>query len=225
MEFKQPPVAESSKAEYAYRKIREKIVDNTYPPDTVLSIRELSAQLDVSRTPVKEAISRLAYEGFVDLAPDRAAIVSKISYTDVVELLEVRECLEASAAFYAAKRRSAADIRELEQVNDFHRGIPFAQTQMLTEWDYRFHITVAKISQNRQLLSMLESIFVPFSRVTLPITKVESRLYSSLAQHDAVLNAIKDGDSEAAQRSMVEHVRDILTSVKVYQYQNIHLFK
>lgn len=225
MEFKQPPAADNSKAEYAYRIIREKIVENTYPPDTVLSIRELSAQLDVSRTPVKEAISRLAYEGFVDLAPDRAAIVSKISYTDVVELLEVRECLEASAAFYAAKRRSSADIKELEQVNDIHRGIPFAQTQMLTEWDYRFHIAVAKISQNRQLLGMLESIFVPFSRVTLPITKVESRLHSSLAQHDAVLNAIKDGDSEAAQRGMVEHVRDILTSVKVYQYQNLHLFK
>jgi DNA-binding GntR family transcriptional regulator len=171
MEFKQPSAAENSKAEYAYRKIREKIVDNTYPPDTVLSIRELSAQLDVSRTPVKEAISRLAYEGFVDLAPDRAAIVSKISYTDVVELLEVRECLEASAAYHAAKRRSAADIKELEQVNAYHRGIPFAQTQMLTEWDYRFHITVAKNLPEPAVAQHARKHIVPFSRVTLRLPK------------------------------------------------------
>ncbi len=225
MVLKQLQIADASKADYAYRAIRERIIDNTYPPETVLSIRELSVQLDVSRTPVKEAINRLAYEGFVDLAPDRAAIVSKISYTDVVELLELRECLESAAAYYAAQRRTETDIKELEQISAEHRRTPFSQTKLLTEWDYRFHITIAKISRNRRILSTLENVFVPFARVTLPITKVESRLYRSLTQHEAILEAIKEGNSEAAQRSMVEHIRDILTSVRVYQYQNIHLFK
>ena len=91
-----------SKSEFVYRVLRDNILNGTYGPGAALYIRELSSQLGVSRTPVKEAISRLAFEDYVELLPNRCAIVSRISATEVIELLELRESLERSAAYYAA---------------------------------------------------------------------------------------------------------------------------
>ena len=223
--FDEAPLGAVSKAEFAYRTLRDNILNNTYPPGTVLYIRELSTQLDVSRTPVKEAINRLAYEGYVDLFPERYAVVSRISYADVVELLELRECLESAASYYAALRRTDEDIAQMQRVSAEHRQVPFEQTAQLTGLDKEFHMAIARAPYNRQLIQTLQNVFVKLARVTLPISKQPNRFQDSLVQHDSVFAAIVDGNADAAKRQMSIHVRDILTSVKVYQYQNIHLFK
>lgn len=214
-----------SKSEYSYQTIRDNIINGTYIPGTVLYIRELSEKLNVSRTPIKDAINRLAYEGYVELFPERYAIVSKIDYSDIVELLELREYLESASAFYAAQRHTESDLDILRKIIAEHKCIPFDQTKQLADLDMRLHMAIAHASYNRQLIRTLQTIFERFLRVTLPIQKVESRYRNSLIQHDSVLTAIAEGNAEAAKRLMGEHVRDILTSVRLYQYQNIHLFK
>ena len=70
----------------AYETIRKKILSNTYPPGTALSERDLSEQLSISRTPVKDALKRLHFEGYVDILPERGAVVSKIGLSDTLEL-------------------------------------------------------------------------------------------------------------------------------------------
>ena len=80
-----------SKSEYAYQILREKIISGRYEPGMLLNIRELSEELRVSRTPIKDAINRLGYDGLVDIYPDRYAIVSRIDFADVIEILECRE--------------------------------------------------------------------------------------------------------------------------------------
>ena len=78
----------TSKAENVYNALLEKIVDGDYPPGYSLSIREISQQIEVSRTPVKEAFSRLVYDGYVEPLPNRSFIVARISTTEVLELLD-----------------------------------------------------------------------------------------------------------------------------------------
>ena len=107
-----------SKSEFVYRVLRDNILNGTYGPGAALYIRELSSQLGVSRTPVKEAISRLAFEDYVELLPNRCAIVSRISATEVIELLELRvepgtlrRLLCRAAAYRGGYHGDAADPR------------------------------------------------------------------------------------------------------------------
>lgn len=213
----------TSKAEFVYQTLRNNVLNGKYAPGTPLSIRELSLQLDVSRTPVKEALNRLVYEGYVELLPNRCAIVSRISSTEIIELLELREALEGAASYYAAQRRTESDLLQLQQISDYHRSIPSDQVALMADWDHRFHMAVAKAAYNNNLYMSIENVFAKLTRITLPIS--QARLQDSLRQHKAVLTAIEEGNAEAARRFMSEHNQDILTSVKMFQYQNNHLFK
>lgn len=212
-----------SKSEYVYQTLQEQILTGACPPGMPLFIRELSTQLNVSRTPVKEAISRLAYDGYVELLPNRCAIVARISSSEILELLEVREALECSAAFYAAQRRTDADIAEMMRISNYHRNIPYENVEEMVLWDRKLHMVIAKASNNQQLYSMLDKIFEKLTRIALPISP--DRLADSVRQHEAILVAIRQHNAEEARRMMMDHDRDVLASVKAFQYQNIHLFK
>ena len=212
------------KADFAYQFIRDEILSGAFVPGMPLSIRELSAKINVSRTPVKEAISRLAYEGYVDLYPDRTAIVSKISYADVVEMLELRECLESTAAYYAAIRRTDEEVGELESILYYPRSLPSEDLKTISDWDWKFHKKVVSMAKNQRMESAVNGIAQTFSRITLPISTAERFQRSSL-QHESIWAAIRDGSAEVARIHMIEHIKDILLSVQDYQRKNIHLFR
>ena len=212
-----------SKAQTVYQMLLEKIINGDYPPGYALSIREVSVQLQVSRTPVKEAFSRLVYDGYVELLPNRCFIVARISTTEVLELLEVREALERSSAFYAAQRKTESDIVEMQHIMEYHRNIPPDEVEQTCLWDKKFHLAIAKATYNQQMYSILEKVFVKLTRISLPITR--DRAADSIRQHEAIYSAIRMGNADLAQRMMSDHDRDVLASVKAYQYQNIHLFK
>lgn len=212
-----------SKSEYVYQTLQEQILSGAFPPGMPLFIREISARLDVSRTPVKEAIGRLTYDGYVELLPNRCAIVARISASEIMELLEVREALEGSAAFYAAQRRTEEDIEEMRRISNYHRNIPYENKEEMVLWDRKLHMAIAKATNNQQMINMLDKVFEKLVRIALPISP--DRLVDSVRQHEAILDAIRQRNAEEARRMMMDHDRDVIASVKSYQYQNIHLFK
>lgn len=221
--FDEGAVKGESKAEFVYRVLRDDILSGQYAPGTALYIRELSTQLGVSRTPVKEAISRLAIEDYVELLPNRCAIISRISATEIIELLELRESLECSAAYYAALRHTKADVLQLQQIEQRHHQIPVESKNELAACDREFHMAIAKSAYNHQMYQMIEKVFFKLTRVESVIT--QAHLPDSLVQHNNVLEAIQEGNAEAARRYMSEHDQDILTAIRLFQYQNIHLFR
>ena len=210
-------------SEYVYQTLQEQILSGAFPPGMPLFIREISVQLDVSRTPVKEAIGRLTYDGYVELLPNRCAIVARISATEIMELLEVRDALEGSAAFYAAQRRTEEDIEEMRRISNYHRNIPYENKEEMVLWDRKLHMAIAKATNNQQMINMLDKVFEKLVRIALPISP--DRLVDSVRQHEAILDAIRQRNAEEARRMMMDHDRDVIASVKSYQYQNIHLFK
>jgi len=219
------PVKPASKAEVAYLQLKEKIIDGTYPPGMVLSIRNISSQLGISRTPVKEAISHLAYEGYVDALADYPAVVSKISYLDMIELLEMREWLEGSAAYYAAIRRTPEDVAELDFYSTQLNNVQFENTALIVSRDNALHMKIVSITQNSRMISTLENLLSSFSRMTLQLSKSFDCFKNSETQHEAVLQAIKAGDPEAARDCMMQHIRGIAKNVNEYQHKNVHLFR
>ena len=212
-----------SKSEYVYQTLQEQILSGAFPPGMPLFIREISVQLDVSRTPVKEAIGRLTYDGYVELLPNRCAIVARISASEIMELLEVREALEGSAAFYAAQRRTEEDIEEMRRISNYHRNIPYENREEMVLWDRKLHMAIAKATNNQQMINMLDKVFEKLVRIALPISP--DRLVDSVRQHEAILDAIRQRNAEEARRMMMDHDRVVIASVKSYQYQNIHMFK
>ena len=142
---------------------------------------------------------------------------------EVLELLEVREALERSAAFYAAQRRTDTDIAELQRISEYHRNIPVDEIAEVALWDKKFHLAIARATYNQQMFGILEKVFEKLTRITLPITR--DRIADSVRQHEAILDAIRVHNADEARRLMSDHDRDVLASVKAYQYQNIHLFK
>jgi DNA-binding GntR family transcriptional regulator len=215
----------ATKAEQAYQSIRNDIIDGIYKPGTPLYIREFSNLLHISRTPVKEAMDRLAYEGYVDLLPERYAIVSRIDYSDVVEILELRECLEVTCARLAALRRQSADLNLLWAAEQKREMISPEETRELSAADSAFHLAIAKASYNGKLIDALKQVQSQMARVNISISKDAQRKSNSSDQHNAIIKAIAAGDTEGAQHHMSEHIQDILASVQVYQYNNYYLFK
>jgi len=213
----------TSKAELVYDALLKKIVSGDYPPGYSLSIREVSLQLEISRTPVKEAFSRLVYDGYLEPLPNRGYMVARISTTEVLELLEVREALECSTAFYAAQRRTDEDIALLQKISEHHRQIPSNEIAQIALCDKEFHMAIARATYNQRMFSTLEKVFERLTRISLPITK--DRISDSERQHEAIFNAIRARSADEARRLMSDHDRDVLASIKAYQYQNIHLFK
>ena len=93
-------------AESAYNLIRSRILDGSFEAGKRLKEGELSKECDVSRTPVREALRRLAADGLVDITPNSGAVVTKWSKSDVFELYTLRHHLESLAASWAAERRT-----------------------------------------------------------------------------------------------------------------------
>ena len=113
---------------------------------------------------------------------------------------------------------------EMQQIHDYHRTIPAQQQEAVAECDQRFHMAIAKATYNRQMYQTIEKVFTKLVRVSVAIS--QARLPRLPAYRITnILNAIREGDAEAARRYMSEHDQDILTSVKLFQYQNIHLFR
>lgn len=212
-----------TKADYVYENLRDMIENSELPPDTILSIREISARMDVSRTPVKEAISRLVFEGYAEMLPNHCAVVSRINSSLVLEILELREALEHYTAYYAAMRRTAADIKNLEYICEQHAAVPEDDLTELSRWDAAFHLAVADATYNQSLSNALQQVFAKLTRISMPVTT--GRAQASVRQHKEILNAIVAGDRDEAKRLMTNHNLDIQNSTREYQVKNVHLFK
>jgi len=211
-----------NKADYVYQILQNQIVTGRLAPDSVLSIREVSTQLGVSRTPVKEAISRLVFEHYAEMLPNHCAVVSKLSTTDVLELLELREALEYSTAYYAAQRRTESDIAELQYICEQHGLVDNDDVEKMNTWDREFHLALARATHNRQMSLAVQNLFSKMARIILPITGEMKK--ESVKKHQAILDQIIVGNADEARRLMLQHNRDIQSSTKAFQAKNIHLF-
>jgi len=186
---------------------------------------EIMARFDVSRTVVREALSRLQAAGLVDtrhgvgtfVSPPEAAVNFRIAnqdiatVADVIAVLELRISLETEAAGLAAQRRTEAQLAALQAALDgFQASI--AQDSDAASADFQFHVEVARATGNRhfaELMTYLGSMIIPRTRVNTPQQAPEGRLaYLQRVheEHKAILAAIRDQDTEAARSAMRTHL-------------------
>lgn len=149
----------ATKTERTYWLLREAIVSGELEEDSPLDDGQLMARFHVGRTPLREAIKRLAIEEFVVWPPHRTPYVRTTSVHDLAQLYEARQIFEIPAARVAAERATEADLADLEKYCDqLDDAIAAGDMYDVAEHDYDFHIGVAKASKNRFLVEAVSHL-------------------------------------------------------------------
>jgi GntR family transcriptional regulator, rspAB operon transcriptional repressor len=197
-----------SLTEEAYEKIKGFILRSEIYPRQKIIMEDLSKQMGISRTPIREAMSRLVKEGYVNHVWNRGFSVKEISVEEVEELYGAREALEPYLAEEAARRVTQGEVQELERLlkeyGQFVERRPRRERRLL---DLEFHGKVAEIAGNSYLLRVLGEVF---ERIVLKQRIVVGQLdrgKDAWLQHRAILAAIRDGKPKDARREALYHVR------------------
>ena len=193
----------------AYEAVMDAIRRGDFVPGARLREEDVGARLNLSRTPVREALRRLEAEGIVEHRPRAGAVVRQLSHAEVVELYEMRVVLERTAAEMAAKHASEAEIATLADLNaeiaqessnparaaainqDFHRGLYLACRN-------RFLLQSAR-SLNNSLLLLGPTTYTN-----------KERIGEVVAQHDAIIEALEARDAKAAGAATEAHLNTSL---------------
>ncbi len=183
------------------------IFDGTFTDGERLDEVQLSERFAVSRTPIREALQRLAQSGLVEQLPRRGVFVRQPGPIELIEMFEVMAELEAASARFAASRISDDALKELNQTNARCNAAVEAQdTDGYYRENERFHALLYRQSGNRfleQECLRLQRRLQPFRRVQL---RLRGRLRQSMAEHERIVAALEHGDGEAAAREIRAHV-------------------
>ncbi|MEQ5857911.1 GntR family transcriptional regulator [Halomonas sp. EF61] len=202
-----PPGDKLSLPEKAYYEIKRRILDNEFSSGSFRLEKELAELLDMSRTPVREAMIRLANEGLVEIRPRHGMRVLPVSAEDMVEIYDVLTALETQAVELLA-RRGLSD-QELGQLMDSVDEMDDALADDdLTRWaaaDERFHLLLVELCGNRRIATIVNTYWDQSHRVRMLTLGLRPRPTSSNNDHRAVVQAIQNGDVIAARDHHREH--------------------
>ena len=187
--------------------LEQRIVEGELSNGKRLDETELSGFYGVSRTPVREALQRLAESGLAEHLPRRGTFVRSPSLSQLVEMFEVMAELECMAIRLAARRATTNDIDALEKDNETCRAAVAANdTKKYYEINARLHGRIYQMSGNSFLANearRLHDRLRPFRRLQL---RVRGRMEESMAEHDIILAALRDGDADRAMETMKKHI-------------------
>ncbi|GAA4848830.1 FadR/GntR family transcriptional regulator [Algivirga pacifica] len=208
------------------RQIRELITSGQLNPgDTLPSERKLSEKFGVGRSYVREAIKKLEFYGILRTSPQSGTTVAgmgmqalqglitdvlKMNQGDFHSLAETRVILETNAAKLAASRRTEEDIERMEAaLLNYEKSV--AEGSSAVEEDLMFHLSISEAAKNGALKNLL-MIIVPDILTFYNKEEVcgKGRARQALEEHKAILRYIKEGNAEAAETAMYEHLQDVL---------------
>jgi DNA-binding GntR family transcriptional regulator len=208
-----------SKMLFAYEEIKEAIITERYKPDKLLSGRELAEELGVSRTPVMEALRRLSYEGFVEHIPDKGMFVTKVRFEDLLELYEIKEGIEGIAARLCALRKTDQIIKKMEDcLAKYEDQLSKGKYLKAVDTDNQFHMLFISGARNSRMEKYMQVILEQSKRgVYLSASDPDRMKNIIVPTHRRILDAIKEGNGELAEKLAKEHMQDVQKFFVDYQ--------
>jgi DNA-binding GntR family transcriptional regulator len=191
-----------------YEHLRGEILANRLAPGTELSEVALSRELQISRGPIREALSRLAAEGLITMRPRRRAEVRSLTTQELIDAYQVREALEVMAVRLAIPRITEADLGRLEDLIDQMAG--HAGRQAVADFfaaNVAFHELLCALSGNDKLREMHHRLEGEIGRFQDRTLALRGSLDGSLAEHRAILAAIRLRDADQAAQLTADHIR------------------
>ena len=202
-------------SELAYRSIRDLIVTLDLPPGAVVSEADLMARLGMGRTPVREALRALARERLVEVYPRRGIFVAGVDPRELSALSEARSVLEPAAARLAAVRLTDSDRATIDELLGELDGLGHMPDEReLIALDQRLHRFVYAACRNTFLERSLDDYYTHALRIWfLALDRLE-HLGDAVGEHKAILEAIRDGDADAAADTMTAHIDGFESSIR-----------
>jgi len=205
------PMRGEALAEQAYIALRNAILNHQLPPGTRLSVPDMARRLGISRSPAREAIARIAYEGLAQVEPNRGAVVSDLRPEDLVEIYSLREVLEGLACRLASQRIDEAGIERLRDILDQHeRAIAADDLERHYELDLAFHAAIREIGRHDRLTESLDRLQGQIRVAMYTTHRSPGGMPQALAEHKVILEALVAGDPERAERAGRAHVSRLL---------------
>jgi DNA-binding GntR family transcriptional regulator len=194
--------------ERAYAEIRRRILSGVFAAGTFLSERQLALQLGMSKTPVRAALERLEQEDLVTTSPQQGIIVRDLSVHEIADQYEIRAALETYVLRTVAGRLTVAQVERLranleaQEVNcrdcDVERGVVL---------DAEFHTLFCEFLGNREILRVMGQLRAKIHRVITQVYKINpGRVVSSYQEHQAIADAVIQGNAVEAVRCIEEHL-------------------
>lgn len=194
-----------------YDRIREDILNGVYKEHEELKEATLGKMMDVSRTPVREALRQLELEGLVEIIPNKGARVTGITKKDIEDIYQIRYLLEGLSARWATEHITEELIEKMEEtlyLTEFHaKKGNFAQVYDL---DSQFHELLYEASGSKLLNNILSDFHMYVTRIRKTSLASGSRSKNSTEEHRAILEAIKERDADKAEECAHNHVNSTI---------------
>jgi DNA-binding GntR family transcriptional regulator len=216
----------ASLAEQAYHALREQILDLRLLPGQLLAEHELAAQLGMSRTPVREAITRLRQEGLLTTVPRKGVIVTIPTVEAMREIYEIIIGIEGQAVRIAAARADAATIQQLEGVvAEQEAALAADDLGAWTRADRRFHDLLIEAAGNRRMRELMRQFDGQLHRMRVATIHLRPKPFLSTQDHRTVVEAIRARDDESAYRLHIAHRQRALAEILplIQQYSGVVL--
>jgi DNA-binding GntR family transcriptional regulator len=199
-------IAPTTIAQQVYDRVRQDVLTGRLEPGHWIREQDIADEIGVSRTPVREAVRRLAQDGLLDVAPNRGVRVAAVSATHVDDVYEVRELVEGLSARRAAERAEPDDVVALRELLDLIDRLEPGAAAMHIEADDALHRRIAEIGRNTAVVDVLDRLNGKITRIKV-LTSDTNPSPTTRSQHGAIVDAIAIGDAVAAERVMRAHIR------------------
>ena len=181
-----------------------------------LDERQLSQQLGVSRTPIREAMTLLEQEGFVRTRPRRGIFVVRKTKREIVEMITVWAALESMAARLATLHAADAEIAGLRRLMDAFTNGPPAHLEEYSEANIAFHQAIIRLGGCALLSEMTENLFIHMRAIRRVTIHQDNRAARSIVDHMRIIEALERRDTEAAESLVRRHTLDLAAHVERY---------
>ncbi|HCA86071.1 MAG TPA: GntR family transcriptional regulator [Streptomyces sp.] len=207
---KQPPAAER-----VYTHVKQAVLDRSYEGGTLLTEGDLADAVGVSRTPVREALLRLEAEGLLKLYPKKGALVLAVSVQEVRDVVETRLLVEEYAARQAVPASPALVERLEELLDEQRRHAAAGDLPAFSVSDRCFHAEIVRNADNRILARLYDQLRDRQLRMGVAVMNSHpDRIAKNIAEHAAILQALRDGDADAAAGVVHRHISRVRELVR-----------
>ncbi|MEM6988713.1 MAG: GntR family transcriptional regulator, partial [Pseudomonadota bacterium] len=194
-----------SRAGGAYQQLFDSIRRGELAPGSRVGEAALATRLGISRTPVRDALQRLESDGLLVHEPRVGLVVRRLSKREIIELYAMRAVLEGAAARMAAQHASDAEILELDELNRAMRDAG-GDLDAMVDANRDFHLSLYHAAKNPFLLTSVTALNHALALLGGTTIDAQGRVGQAADQHDAIIDALRRRDGDAAQAAAEEHM-------------------
>jgi DNA-binding GntR family transcriptional regulator len=208
-------IMEYSSRQQIFEKIRQDIMDGKYKKGDSLIEQKLAEEFGVSRTPVREAMRQLEFDGLVKSIPNRGVFVNGITHQDIKDIYQIRQRIEGLAAVWAVQKMTEDEMEELQNIYDLMEFYTEkGNINKVAELNTHFHEVIFKAAKSKFLKNTLINFQAYIQWARHASIKIEGRAQAALKEHKAIVEAFRKKDESLAERLIMEHVGNSIKNLE-----------